>query len=249
VSTDKPRRSSGDRPAWGKLALLVLFFVALFLAWRYTPLSQYVEPEQVADWARSLGEIPWSPLVIIIAYTPAAIIMFPRPLITVLAVIAYGPVLGFLTAITGIGVATLSLYTVGRFLPDGTVRKLAGRKFERVTPILRRHSFIAAFAISIAAIAPFPVEAMAAGAIRLKVWHYLAGTLLGMLPGTLVSTILAEEVEMALRDPTRVNVWLIVLGLAVIGTLTYIVRRKLATLEEQAAGEAHAGDVHRQAQG
>jgi phospholipase D1/2 len=247
VSTASPRRKDRERPAWGKLALLLLVFLALFLAWRYTPLADYLEPEKIADWARSLGRVPWSPLILIAAYTPAAVVMFPRPLITVLAVIAYGPVAGFFTAIAGIAAATLALYSVGRYLPEGTVRKLAGRKFERVTPILRKHSFVAAFAISIAAIAPFPVEAMAAGAIRLKVWHYLAGTLAGMIPGTLVTTLLADEVETALRDPTRVNVWLIVLGLAVIGTLTYIVRRKLTALEEQVDGAAKGAHGHAEA--
>jgi phospholipase D1/2 len=236
----RPRRHAGERPAWGKLAALLLVFAALFLAWRYTPLSEYVDPERAVDWARALGEIPWSPLFLIAAYTPAALVMFPRPLLTVLAVLAYGPVFGFMTAMAGIGVATFSLYLVGRYLPEGTVRKLAGRKFEQVTPVLRRHSFLAAFAISIAAIAPFPVEAMAAGAIRLKPWQYVLGTLCGMLPGTLVTTVLAEEVVTAIRDPTRVNYWLIALGLLFIGTLTYLVRKKLIQLEDEA--ERNGGD-------
>ena len=59
------------------------FLVAgLAAAWRYTPLAHFVAPERIIDWAHAIGETRWAPLAVMAAYTPAAFVMFPRPLIT-----------------------------------------------------------------------------------------------------------------------------------------------------------------------
>ena len=89
-------------PAWGKIFLIVAIIAALAAAWRYTPLSEYVSPERISEWAQSVGTVWWAPLVVMLAYTPACFVMFPRPLITLFAVIAFGPALGFVYGLIGI---------------------------------------------------------------------------------------------------------------------------------------------------
>jgi uncharacterized membrane protein YdjX (TVP38/TMEM64 family) len=233
--TENATRDSGERPAWVKLVAVVVACVALFLAWRYTPLSAYADPERIMDWARTMAGVPWSPLALLLLYTPAALVMFPRPLLTMFASVAYGPWLGFATSLAGIGVSAWLLHFAGCRIPDRTVLGLAGRRFQRITPVLRRHGLLASFSLSLAAIAPFPLEAMAAGAIRIRRWQYVAGTLAGMTPGTLLSTAFAKEVEGALQNPSGASYWLLGAGLVFVATLTLIVRRSLSQLEARAA--------------
>lgn len=222
-----------SRPAWAKLAPLAIVIVALFLAWRYTPLAEVVTAERVMAWARAVDDIWWSPLVVVAAYIPAAFIMFPRPLITLFAVIAYGPWLGFATSMGGIVVAALSAYFAGRALPDDTLRDLAGEKLERTSKALRGRSFVAALALSVVPVAPFPVVGMVAGAARIKLLQYLAGTALGMVPGTLATTVFADQVRTALEDPSRINYWLVAGIVAFLVVLTLFVRRWLAKVQRQ----------------
>lgn len=213
-----------------KIAPVAIVILALFLAWRYTPLSQLITAEHVMAWARVVDDVWWSPFLVIAAYTPAAFIMFPRPLITLFAVIAYGPWLGFVVAMTGILLAAFTTYSAGRALPEDTLRDLAGEKLEKTTKALRGRSFLSALALSVVPVAPFPVVGMVAGAAGIKLWPYLAGTALGMLPGTLATTVFADQVANALKDPSTINYWLvagIVLGLV---ALTVAVRRWLANV-------------------
>jgi phospholipase D1/2 len=212
---------------------LAIVIVALFLAWRYTPLAEVVTAERVMAWARAVDDIWWSPLVVVAAYIPAAYIMFPRPLITLFAVIAYGPWLGFATSMSGIVAAALSTYFAGRALPDDTLRDLAGEKLERTSKALRGRSFVAALALSVVPVAPFPVVGMVAGAARIKLWQYLAGTALGMVPGTLATTVFADQVRTALEDPSRINYWLVGGIVAFLVVLTLFVRRWLAKVQRQ----------------
>jgi phospholipase D1/2 len=114
------------QPAWGKILLVALATAALAAAWRFTPLSEFVTAERIVGLARAVRGMTWAPLVVIAIYTPAAFLMFPRPLLTLLTVIAFGPWLGFVYGMTGILVAALATYYAGRLLPRGTVKRLAG---------------------------------------------------------------------------------------------------------------------------
>ena len=221
-------------PAWSRLIFLVLAFFALFLSWRYTPLAEIATAENVMRWARSTRDVGWAPLAVIAVYTPAAFVMFPRPLITLFAVIAFGPWEGFLVAMTGIVGSALATYFVGRALPDNAVRRVAGRRFEKTTKAVRQRGFVSVFAVTVAPVAPFPVVGMIAGALRIKLWHYVLGTVLGMTPGTLATTVFAHQIRIALEHPERINYWVVAGVLAVLLLLTLIVRRWLISVQQQA---------------
>lgn len=221
------------RPAWKKLLSLAVVIVALSLAWRYTPLSELVTAERIRNWAGTVGDVKWSPLVVVAAYSPAVFVMFPRPLITLFAVIAYGPWLGFATAMCGDVIAALSTYYAGRALPRNTVRELAGDKAAEIGKAIRGHGILPSFAASIAPVAPFIVVGMAAGAAGVKLWQYLLGNALGMAPGTLASTVFADQVAAALEDPSTINYWVIAAIAAGFLLLIFFVRRWLAGLQKK----------------
>ena len=223
------------RPAWGKLAIIAIAIASLFALWRYTPLAEIATVDNTLDLARRVGDTPWSPLIVLAVYTPAAFVMFPRPLITLFAVIAYGPWLGFGTAMAGILVSAVCTYYTGGALPENTLRKLAGDKFERAMGALRGRGFAASFAVSIAPVAPFPVIGMVAGAAAISLWQYLAGMALGMLPGTLATTVFADQLKNALEDPSKINYWIVIGVIAVFVALMLGVRRWLLNVQGQPA--------------
>jgi phospholipase D1/2 len=228
-----PRRKR--RPNWRVLISIPLVFFALFLAWRYTPLAEFATPDQMMDWARRVGQMKWAPVAVVLIYAPSAFIMFPRPLITLFAVIAFGPWAGFAVAMIGIAGSALATYGVGRAVSAETVRRIAGDKLQNAAEIVRRRGMAAVFAVTVAPIAPFPVIGMAAGAVRIKVLHYLCGTLGGMLPGTLATTVFARELEAALEDPSRINYWVVGAVILVFVLLIVFARRWLARMQEEAA--------------
>lgn len=212
-------------PAWGKIAITAIVIAALAAAWRYTPLSEYLAAERVIAWAESVGTLWWAPIIVMLAYTPACFVMFPRPLITLFAVIAFDPVLGFVYSLTGILGAALVTYFAGRAMRPDAVRNIVGDKLNEMTEVLRRRGLLACFAMRIVPVAPFVVEGIAAGAVRIKLWHFSLGTVLGMLPGTLTTTIFGDQIQTALEDPSRINYWLIGGVVVFFAVLIMVVRR------------------------
>ncbi len=212
---------------WGKIALVAVVIGALTAVWHFTPLRQYLIADYVAQVAEDFSGRAWAPLVVLLAYTPASLIMFPRPLITLFAVVAFGAWLGFLYAMSGILIAAMATYYAGRYFDRDTVRRIAGEKLNRVSEVLRQRGFLAVTAVRFVPIAPFAVEGIIAGAIRINAWHFLLGTFLGMLPGTLTATVFGDQIQTGLRNPERINYWIVAAVVLIMAVAILAVRRWL----------------------
>ena len=208
------------------MIVIVCAIAALAAAWRFTPLAGLVTADHITQWARDFASSPWAPIVVLAAYTPACLIMFPRSLITLFAVLVFGPWQGFFYAMSGILVAAFATYCAGRVVDRSTVRKIAGSRLNRVSEILSKRGLLAVTAVRLVPVAPFFVISMVAGAIRIKVWHFALGTAIGMLPGTLAATLFADQLEIALRSPADVNYWLIA-GIVLFLTCGMLLVRKV----------------------
>jgi uncharacterized membrane protein YdjX (TVP38/TMEM64 family) len=217
AAVSPPRR---HRPAWGKIAAAVLVLAALAAVWRYTPVAEYLTAERIREWARLVRETPWAPVAVILAYTPASLILFPRPLITLLIVVAFGPWLGIAYAVTGIMLAAMVTYYLGRALPRRKVREIGGDKAEALGKGARRHGVIAVVAFNLLPVPPFAVQNMIAGAVRIKVWEYALGSVLSLIPAIIATAVFGNQVSAALDDAAEVSWWAI--GAAAIGLAIFI---------------------------
>jgi phospholipase D1/2 len=210
-----------DKPSWGRLALIGGAFLLLAAIWRFTPLAGIITAENIIAWAHDFGARWWAPLATIVFYTPACFTMFPRPLITLFAVVAFGPWLGALYALVGIVSSAVVTYFVGRRMRRDSVRRLAGPKLDQIVAVLKKHGLLAMTLLRLVPLAPFAVEGIVAGAVHLKLWHLAVGTAIGMLPGTLATTVFGDQLETALSGSGSINWWVVggVLGLLLCGAV------------------------------
>jgi uncharacterized membrane protein YdjX (TVP38/TMEM64 family) len=220
-----------------KLAVAALFMGGLTALWHFTPLQQLLDPLRISRWAQAFGARPWAPLVVLLAYTPACVVMFPRAVITLFAVLAFGPWLGFVYAMLGVELAAWLSYVAGCFVDRSTVRRLAGPKMNRIIEVLRRRGLLAMTALRLVPLAPFAVEGLVAGAVRIKQWHFMLGTAIGMLPGTLTATVFGDQLQRALGDRGAFNYWLIAAAVLLLGVATWWVRRWLLAAAGDTANE------------
>jgi phospholipase D1/2 len=228
-----------QRPAWGKLASILLTIAALAALWRFTPLADVATAEAAIKWAKAFGEQPWAPFALMAAYTPACLVMFPRPLITLAAVIAFGPYLGFLYSLTGICASSAVTWYMGRHMRRDTVRRIAGPKLDRMIEVLKKHGLLAMTLLRLVPLAPFAVESIVAGAIRMKLWHVVVGTAIGLLPGTLTTTVFGDAIETAISGTGKVNWWLVGGALTLLAGGAWAVKRWFTRMERRLS--AHGG--------
>lgn len=207
-STPPDDAQAGGKPAWGRLVVGALALGALALIWRWSPLAEFLSRENIVSWSRAISSTPWAPFVLVLSYTPAAIVLLPRPALTLIAIVSFGAWLGFLYSAAGIMIAALTTYWAGRMMRPETVLKLAGPRLAPVSEVLRQHGVLAVFASNMTPVPPFAVQGIIAGAIRIKLWQYTLGSALGMAPGLLAGTLFAREIRTILEDPSRVSWWM-----------------------------------------
>ncbi|HZM36243.1 MAG TPA: VTT domain-containing protein [Burkholderiales bacterium] len=227
-----------QRPAWAWLGAIAGGIVVLFALWQLGPVADRVNAASAVRWAQEAATQWWVPLALLLAYTPACLIMFPRPLITLSAVIVLGPWKGLALALAGVTLAAMFTYVVGIRMRRDTVRRLAGPKLDRMIEVLKKHGLLALTLLRLVPLAPFAVEGVVAGAVRMKAWHLALGTVIGMLPGTLAATVFGAELEAALSGEGRVNWWLVALVLGLLGAGTWWVKRWFNRMDRQMHGEA-----------
>lgn len=225
--------SNGRASRWFKLGGAIGIIAALALAWRYTPLADVFTAENVTGWARDFAGRWWAPLAIMFAYTPASVVMFPRPLITLAAVVAFGPWLGFTYSMTGIVLSAAIAYYAGTLMDRDTVRRIAGERLNRLSNILRQRGLVAMTAVRLVPLAPFVVESLVAGAIRIKLADFVGGTFFGLLPGVLAATVFGGQIEAALTDPSKINYALVIGVVILLLVASILVRRWFLKMERQ----------------
>ena len=234
-----PEEGKAQRPAWFLPALILVAAGALTAMWRYTPLAAWTDADRIMGWAQGFGQFWWAPIVVLLAYTPACIVLFPRAFITLFAVASFGPWHGFIYAMTGILIACAVTYAVGTKMDRQTVRRLARGRLTRMSQVMRHRGVLAMTAVRLVPLAPFAVVNVVAGAIRIPLRDFLIGSALGILPGTLVATVFGDQVITGLKDPRSINLWLVAgLVIALIAG-TRLVRRWLFGKTPQA--QVHGG--------
>ena len=207
----------------------------LALAWRFTPLREIVTVDAVLEWMETFKGKPWAPFALALVYTPASVMMFPRPLLTLAAVVAFGPWVGFTVAMGGILTNALVGYWVGRTLDEKHMKRLGGPRFAKVAKLLKKEGLLPITLLGLLPVAPFFIEVLAFGALRLKLRHVLPGVALANLPGTLGTTVLGDQIAAALSSERTLNPWIVAGIVAAMAAVAFYSHRKWRRLEAAAA--------------
>jgi len=198
---------------------------ALAAGWHYTPLADYLSASAILEWARALRRNPWAPAVLVVAYTPASLVMFPTPVLTLFAVLAFGALRGGSYALGGIMLSGFALYAIGRFVKYRRIRSFASRGMDAARDIAREHGILAVIAANLMPVPPFGVQCFVAGSMRMKFWEFALGNLISRAPGVIVAALFARELLAALDEDSGVNYWLLVPAALGFGALWFFAHR------------------------
>ena len=222
-------------PLFRITAGFILASVILFAVWRWTPLKELVTAENVVRWVEGFSQFWWAPFALALAFTPASIVMFPRPLLTLAAVIAFGPYEGFAVAMGGVMVNTLVLYAIGRYAAKDKIEKWGGPRLARVGKLLRKEGLVAVATVGLVPVAPFLIEGLAFGALRLKLRHVLPGVALAMAPGMIAAVLIGHQLAAALTTDRSANRAIIAGTVLAVIAMMFFTRRYWGKLQAAVA--------------
>ncbi|MGW4366345.1 TVP38/TMEM64 family protein [Nocardia takedensis] len=161
----------------------VVFVVAM--------LAPLPTPQRIQDWAGSAG--PWLPPVFFVIYALAATAPIPRTVLTISCGILFGSYLGSAIALGATAVAAaLALLLVRALDRDQVASRLTHPAVRAIDARLERRGWLAVGSLRLISFAPFSIVNYCCGLSSVRFWPYLIASLVGSLPGTVATVILAD---------------------------------------------------------
>jgi phospholipase D1/2 len=199
---------------WLKLAAAPLALLALAIAWQFPPLANIASLDQIGPMLQTLAQEPWAPLLVIGVYVVGGLIAFPVLILIAATAAAFGPGLGLAYAAAGSLASAVVTYAVGIAIGRDTLRAVIGPRLQRVQRRIVRGGVLAIAAIRLVPIAPFTVVNLVAGASEIRVGAFVAGTILGMLPGWILMSALGHQIMRIISAPSAADLALLAVVIA-----------------------------------
>ena len=192
-------------------ALLVL---GIALAWRYTALSELVTADNVRAVLRSVRGEPWAIAVVVVVFVLAGAIIFPLNVLILTTAAVFGPWLGILYGGAGTVSSGLVMYFIGGRLGREALYRMLGERWRHGIEGVRKRGLLAVVTFRLLPIAPFTLVNLAAGASGIRFIDFLVGTLIGMLPGLVLLSIMGDRIVRILAEPSAGDIAIVVLCVA-----------------------------------
>lgn len=209
--------------------LVLLALLLLTLAWNWGPLRAGLDIPQVVATLRRAGE-HYGLFVAIAAFALASILAVPLVFLTLVSLVALGPVLGSLTILAGGTLGSAVSFSLGKRLGAEALRHLAGERINRISERLGRSGILAAAALRLVPIAPFAIVNMVAGTSHIRLRDFLIGSAMGMTPGTVFFALFVEQMVEAFERPGPASLMLLAATIALIMLGIWLAKRWLARL-------------------
>jgi len=193
----------------------------MITTWHLLPESRRPDPEFLLNCCRDFQHTWYTPFVLMAAYTAGGLLLVPVTSLVITTAVIYPPGAAFGLAMTGMALNTTAVYWTGRIFEwrsDG-IRRLRDR--------LSHHNIWMIALIRMVPIAHFTVVSIALGAARVRFRDVIAGTLLGMIPGTFIVIFLTDQGIEAWQHPDAGNLSAVaVLLIAGIGVSLWVRHRR-----------------------
>lgn len=220
-----------------RLILLIVAAVALLVLARALDAGAWLAA--ALTWIHGLG--PVAPLVFLLIYIVACVLLLPGSVLTLGAGAVFGVAYGFVIVWISATLGATAAFLVGRYLVrDWVTRKIgANPKLRALDTTVTREGWKIVALMRLSPVIPFNLLNYAFGATRVSLRDYVFASAVGMLPGTAMYTYLGslagELAGGSARARTPLEWSFYALGLlATVAVTVYLTRVARASLARRA---------------
>ncbi|MEM1318016.1 MAG: TVP38/TMEM64 family protein, partial [Pseudomonadota bacterium] len=179
---DEAQQKAG-KPAWVKWGGIALAAVALFVAYRFLPIADWVSSFQT--WVQGYGALGW--VIFIVVYAVTAFALVPGSFLTLAAGAVWG-LGGFPLVILGATLGSAMSFLAARYaFHDRVQGKVAEYpKFRAVNEAIRDEGWKVVGLLRLSPALPFSLQNWFLGITPVTFWPAQIATFFGIMPGTLL---------------------------------------------------------------
>lgn len=176
--------------AHGKKGLIIRLAVAAIAVALLVWGSKYLHFRELLtgalQWVSGLGM--WGPVIFIMIYIVACILLFPAAILTLGAGVIFGVVKGSVIVSISATLGATAAFLVGRYLArDWVARKIEGnRKFQSIDEAVAREGWKIVGLTRLSPVFPFVLLNYAYGLTKVSLRDYFFASWIGMMPATVM---------------------------------------------------------------
>ena len=208
-----------------KIILALIAIAALIAAAKYFDLQQTFRT--ALAWISGLGSI--APLIFIILYILACVLLLPGSILTLGAGVVFGVVKGSIAVSIGSTFGATAAFLVGRYLARNWVSgKVAGNdKFKAVDEAVAQEGWKIVLLTRLSPVFPFNLLNYAFGLTKVRLKQYFLASWIGMIPGTImyvyIGSLAGDLASLGTSSRNRTTGEWILYGVGLLATLVVTV--------------------------
>lgn len=201
-----------------KAVIFTITALLLFLLLRATPLQHLLEPAWVDSHIKGLGSLGVLLFVLLGALFTG--VGGPRQIVAFLSGYAYGVVGGTFLALFAVCLGCIASFSYARCLGRGFVQRRLGARLKRVDEIFSKSTVSTTLLLRFFPFSNNLATNLMAGVSNARLRWFLAGSVLGYLPQTLLFTLLGSGIRLGAEWQVGLSIALFV-GSLVLGYVLF----------------------------
>ena len=208
-----------------KFIVVVFAIAGLMAAAKYFDLQQVFRT--TLAWISGLGSI--APVIFIILYLLACVLLLPGSILTLGAGVVFGVVKGYIAVSVGSTLGATAAFLVGRYLARNWVsgRVAGNEKFKAVDEAVAREGWKIVLLTRLSPVFPFNLLNYAFGLTKVSLKQYVLASWTGMIPGTImyvyIGSLAGDLASLGTGGRTRTTGEWILYGIGLLATLVVTV--------------------------
>lgn len=174
---------------------------------------------------QSLSDSPWAIPITIALFCGLAFIGAPQWMLITGTVLAFGVWEGGILSWTGSLAAAILGFWIGRRVGAERLSRLDAKLIRRISAAVRKNGFMTSLVVRLVPTGPAILVNLAAGVSRMKFFHFVSGTAIGILPKIIVVCLVSQGLISGLSGSLMAVFFAGLAGVAIL--LSWFARKRL----------------------
>ena len=184
-----------------RVVVILAVLLGLAAAWKWTPLREIIRPSRLSEWFGPYRGAWYALPVTVAAFVALGFVMVPVMGMILACGLIFGPWLGSIYALAGSLSSAVAGWAAGRKLGRETLERVLGRRVRALGDRLAGDGAFAVFVIRKIP-APYTLVNLVIGASGIRLFDFVAGTILGMGPIVVVFAVCGANLPELLSNPS-----------------------------------------------
>lgn len=189
MSTTSLMPEKRSRLAVARLIMLVAVLATIGLVLAFSGTDGF------RDLLTDVGSTRWGFIAFVLVYAFAVVVLLPGTLGTLTAGAVFGFPLGGFAALAGASIGATLAFLISRSMGRDGAQSLVGDRLGAVDEWVGRNDFSSVLVLRLMPVVPFNLLNYGAGLTSVRLSRYVVASIVGMAPGTFLTTALADEAD------------------------------------------------------